>query len=145
MKGNQNYLELAGGFLHYSKCKKEIQGKSTLVRVSARFKLARVRVIGRQLQKLLGYKRLEILYLSNLYGIFQNHQSTLDRLLLYERNVLSMDRIDFGSIIIVSSLNKFRKIYLTFHMWNELTFWWNELTILWNDLTWNDLTMERKE
>ena len=30
-------------------------------------------------------------------------------------------------------------------MWNELTFWWNELTILWNDLTWNDLTMERKE
>ena len=65
MKGNQNNLELAGGFLHYSKCKKEIQGKSTLVRVSARFNLAKVRVIGRQLQKLLGYKRLEILYLQN--------------------------------------------------------------------------------
>ena len=33
-------------------------------------------------------------------------------------------------------------MYLTFHMWNELTFLWNELTILWNDLTidWNDLT-----
>ena len=33
-------------------------------------------------------------------------------------------------------------IYLTFHMWNELTFLWSELTILWNDLTidWNDLT-----
>ena len=43
MKGIQNYLELVGGFLHYSKCRKEIQGKSTLVRVSARFKLARVR------------------------------------------------------------------------------------------------------
>ena len=44
------------------------------------------------------------------------------------------------------------KIYLTFHMWNELTFLWNELTILWNDLTidwndltWNDLTMERND
>ena len=34
MKGNQNYLELAGVFLHYSKCEKEILGKSTLVRVS---------------------------------------------------------------------------------------------------------------
>ena len=33
-------------------------------------------------------------------------------------------------------------MYLTFHMWNELTFLWNELTVLWNDLTidWNDLT-----
>ena len=48
MKGNQNYLELAGVFLHYSKCEKEILGKSTLVRVSARFELARVRVIGSQ-------------------------------------------------------------------------------------------------
>ena len=44
-------------------------------------------------------------------------------------------------------------MYLTFHMWNELTFLWNELTILWNDLTndwindltWNDLTMERND
>ena len=34
LKGNKNYLELAGVFLHYSKCDKEIQGKSTLVRVS---------------------------------------------------------------------------------------------------------------
>ena len=45
-----------------------------------------------------------------------------------------MDRIDFGSIIILSACGmnetfffsikltqKFRKIYLTFHMWNELT------------------------
>ena len=48
MKGNQNNLELAGVFLHYSKCEKEIQGKSTFVRVSARFELARVRVIGSQ-------------------------------------------------------------------------------------------------
>ena len=33
-------------------------------------------------------------------------------------------------------------MYLTFHMWNELTFLWKELTILWNDLTidWNNLT-----
>ena len=46
LKGNKNYLELAGVFLHYSKCETEIQGKSTLVRVSARFELARVRVIG---------------------------------------------------------------------------------------------------
>ena len=44
LKGNKNYLELAGVFLHYSKCETEIQGKSTLVRVSARFELARVRV-----------------------------------------------------------------------------------------------------
>ena len=34
MKGNQNNLELAGVFLHYSKCEKEIQKKLTLVRVS---------------------------------------------------------------------------------------------------------------
>ena len=40
LKGNKNYVELAGGFLHYSKCKKEIQGKSTLVRASGRFELA---------------------------------------------------------------------------------------------------------
>ena len=40
LKGNKNYLELAGGFLHYSKCKKKIQGKSTLVRASGRFELA---------------------------------------------------------------------------------------------------------
>ena len=42
MKGNQNNLELAGVFLHYSKCEKEIQKKLTLVRVSMRFKLATV-------------------------------------------------------------------------------------------------------
>ena len=75
-------------------------------------------------KKLLGYKRLEILYLQNsvpftcaisfktinrlwidYYGMnetfFRWIESTLDRLLLYERFVLSMDRIDFGSIIIV--------------------------------------------
>ena len=43
LKGNKNYFELAGGSTergfelrvqNYSKCKKEIQGKSTLVRVS---------------------------------------------------------------------------------------------------------------
>ena len=42
----------------------------------------------------------------------------------------------------ISLRDKFRKMYLTFHMWNELTFLWKELTILWNDLTidWNNLT-----
>ena len=40
MKGNQNYLELAGVFLHYSKCEKEIQKKLTLVQVSTRFKVS---------------------------------------------------------------------------------------------------------
>ena len=39
LKGNKNYFEIAGGF----------QGKSTLVRVSARLELARVRVIRSQL------------------------------------------------------------------------------------------------
>ena len=53
--------------------------------------------------------------------------------LWYERNVFLLDK--------VHSTCKFRKIYLTFHMWNELTFLWNDLTIDWNDLTWNDLTM----
>ena len=58
---------------------------------------------------------------------------------------------DFGSIIILSACGmnetfffsiNFKKIYLTFRMWNKLTFLWNKLTILWNDLTidWNDLT-----
>ena len=58
--------------------------------------------------------------------------------LWYERNVVL--------------LAKFRKIYLTFHMWKKLTFLWNELTILWNhltidwnDLTWNYLTMEQND
>ena len=48
----------------------------------------------------------------------------------YERNVFLLGK--------VHSTN----LYLTFHMWNELTFSWNELTIIWNDLTidWNDLT-----
>ena len=39
-------------------------------------------------------------------------------------------------------------MYLTFHMWNELTILWNDLTIGWNDLTWNDvndLTMGRND
>ena len=53
LRGNKNYFELAGGSSYrgqnYSKCKMEIQGKSTLVRVRARFELARVRVIGSQL------------------------------------------------------------------------------------------------
>ena len=59
LKGNKNYFELARGSSYRGfelqrvklqwNCKKEIQGKSTLVRVSARFQLARVRVIGSQL------------------------------------------------------------------------------------------------
>ena len=44
LRGNKNYFELAGGSsyrgLNYSKCTTEIQGKSVLVRVSARFELA---------------------------------------------------------------------------------------------------------
>ena len=50
LKGNKNYVELAGGSSYwgqnYSKGKKEIQGKSTLVQVSVRFELVRVWVIG---------------------------------------------------------------------------------------------------
>ena len=50
LKGNKNYVELAGGSSYwgqnYSKWKKEIQGKSILVQVSARFELVRVWVIG---------------------------------------------------------------------------------------------------
>ena len=50
LRGNKNYFELAGGSSYrnknYSKCMKEIQGKSILVRLSARLELARVRVIG---------------------------------------------------------------------------------------------------
>ena len=34
--------------MNYSKCMTEIQEKSTLVRVNARFELAKVRVIGSQ-------------------------------------------------------------------------------------------------
>ena len=45
LSGNKNYFELAGGSsyrgLNYSKCMTEIQGKSVLVRVSARFEFAR--------------------------------------------------------------------------------------------------------
>ena len=45
-KGSKNYFELAGGSSYLgwncSECKKEIQGKSTLVRVSARFELSGV-------------------------------------------------------------------------------------------------------
>ena len=37
------------GGQNYSKCKKKIQGKSSLVRAIARFELAGVRVIGSQL------------------------------------------------------------------------------------------------
>ena len=54
------------------------------------------------------------MFVSNI--VFFAGSSTLDRLLLifislwYERNVFLLD--------------KFRKIYLTFHMWNELTFLW---------------------
>ena len=44
LRGNKNYFELAGGSsyrgLNYSKCMTEIQRKSVLVRVSARFELA---------------------------------------------------------------------------------------------------------
>ena len=44
-------------------------------------------------------------------------------------------------------IDTFRKLYVTFCMWNELTFLWNELTFFWgggDDLTneWNDPTME---
>ena len=52
LKGNKNYFELARevrhieGKLTCSKCMKEMQGKSTLVRVSTSFELARVRAIG---------------------------------------------------------------------------------------------------
>ena len=44
--GGSSYREL-----NYSKCVRKIQGKSTLVRVNARFELAKVRVIGSQLYK----------------------------------------------------------------------------------------------
>ena len=52
LKGNKNYFELAREVRHIegkitcSKCMKEMQGKSTLVRVSTSFGLARVRAIG---------------------------------------------------------------------------------------------------
>ena len=50
MKGNKNKFELVGGVKGSSyKCMKEIEGKSTLVRVCLRFELARVRVIRSQL------------------------------------------------------------------------------------------------
>ena len=44
LRGNENWFELAG-----VRVMTEIQGKSILVRVSARFDLARVRVIGSRL------------------------------------------------------------------------------------------------
>ena len=52
LKGNKNYFELAREVRHIegkitcSKCMKEMQGKSTLVRVSTSFELARVGAIG---------------------------------------------------------------------------------------------------
>ena len=52
LKGNKNYFELVRVVRHIegkitcSKCMKEMQGKSTLVRVSTSFELARVRAIG---------------------------------------------------------------------------------------------------
>ena len=61
MKGNENWFKLAGVRViegsnyrgsNYSECMTEIQGKSILVRVSARFELvelARVRIIGSRL------------------------------------------------------------------------------------------------
>ena len=59
LKGNKNNFEFAGGssyqgfelprVKYYSTWKKEILGKSTLVWVSARFELVRVRVIGSQM------------------------------------------------------------------------------------------------
>ena len=55
LRGNENWFELAGVRVIKGKitvnqeCMTEIQGKSTLVRVSARFELARVRVIGSRL------------------------------------------------------------------------------------------------
>ena len=69
LKGNKNYFEFAEGSSYRgfelprvrvskcnSKCKKEIQGKSTSVRVSARFELARVRVFESQLY-MFGYRK----------------------------------------------------------------------------------------
>ena len=58
LKGNENWFELAGVRVieasnyrgqNYSECMTEIQGKPILVRVSARFELTRVRVIGSRL------------------------------------------------------------------------------------------------
>ena len=53
VRGKKHYFELAGGSSYrgnnYSKYLKKIQGKSISVRVSARFELARVRVIGSRL------------------------------------------------------------------------------------------------
>ena len=58
LKGNKNYFELTRGSSHrgfelprvnHNKRMKEIQGKSTLVLVSAKFELARVRVTRSQL------------------------------------------------------------------------------------------------
>ena len=42
-------IEDSSSYDKYSKCMKEIQGKSILVRFIARFELAMVRVIGRRL------------------------------------------------------------------------------------------------
>ena len=49
--GNPGEIDFGSSYRgsNYSKCMTEIQGKSILVRVSARFELARVRVIGSRL------------------------------------------------------------------------------------------------
>ena len=77
MKGNQNNLELAGVFLHYSKCEKEIQKKLTLVRVSMRFKLATVWVIGSQLHPLPKF------YFNSI--IFNLHKTKVSSTAVYEQ------------------------------------------------------------
>ena len=77
LKGHKNYQELAGVFLDYSKCEKEIRGKSTLVRVSEKFELARVGVIGSQLHPLPKF------YFSSII-IFNLHKTKVSSTAEYE-------------------------------------------------------------
>ena len=88
-------------------------------------------------QQYLDYKRLEILYLQNCIAFaWAVSFKTINRLWI---DYYCMNETFFFSIKFTRQI-KFSKIYLSFHMWNELTFLWNELTILWNDLT-----MERSD
>ena len=73
-RGDENWFESAGVRVikgssyrgqNCSKCMTEIQGKSILVRVSARFELARVRVIGSRL-----YYRLKFRLVLSLIDSF---------------------------------------------------------------------------
>ena len=51
-EGNPGEIDFGSSYreMNYSKCMTEIQEKSTLVRVNARFELAKVRVIGSLMQ-----------------------------------------------------------------------------------------------